>query len=135
MGYTISPSDDGQYIVITVVGDLTRAIAEEVVGAGLVLGAKLGIRCYLNDFTRSRNVERVRENVRFTLEDATPTDALDPHACVSVLVDPADHSHDFYVAFAQSRGVDISLFWDRDSAVRHLLEAAARLNPTPPDGS
>jgi hypothetical protein len=126
--YTITPSEDGDYIVITTVGDLTRESAAEISVAAFELGDRLGIRCYLNDVTRCRNVENVTENARFTLKDIPQFEPRDSDAVAAVLVDPADHTHDFYVALARSRGIDMTLFWDRDEAIRHLKAAAARFN-------
>lgn len=128
MEYTITPSDDGDYIVISAVGDMTRESAAEISVAAFKLGEHLGIRCYLNDVTRCRNVESVTENTRFTLKDIPETEPRDPDAVAAVLVDPADRSHDFYVALAKIRGIDITLFRDRDKAIRHLKAGAARLN-------
>jgi hypothetical protein len=126
--YTIAPSDDGDYIVISAVGEMTRESAAEISVAAFTLGERLGIRCYLNDVTRCRNVESVTENTRFTLKDIPKTEPRDSGAVAAVLVDPADRSHDFYVALARSRGIDMTLFWDREKAIRHLKAAAARFN-------
>jgi hypothetical protein len=117
-----------QYITVEVVGDFTREESLEITQAAFALGAKLGIRCYLTDVTRARNVEPVAQNVRFTMGDNPKLEFRDPDAVTALLVDPADHSHDFYVAFAQSQGIRITLFWDRDEAIQLLLEAAPQLH-------
>lgn len=129
MGFDIAPSEDGNYIVVTAIGDTTRAIAADGTRAAYELGRELGIRCVLIDVTKSRNIERITENVRFTREDAPPV--MPPDLCFALLVDPSDHSHDFHTAFAKSQGIDITMFWDRDEAIEHLKEAGARLNDPP----
>lgn len=131
MGSDIAPSEDGKYIVITAIGDTTRATAAEGTRAAYELGRELGIRCFLIDVSKSRNVERVTENVRFTKEDAP--EMMPPDLRYALLVDPADHSHDFHLAFATSQGIDIRMFWDRDEAIAYLLEGADRLNAGPGD--
>jgi hypothetical protein len=125
----LAPSDDGKYIVITAIGDTTRASAAEGTRAAYELGMELGIRCVLIDVTKSRNIERVTENVRFTKDDAPPV--MPPDLCFAALVDPSDHSHDFHVAFAKSQGIDITMFWEREEAIAHLIAAAATLNNPP----
>lgn len=134
MEYTLTPADDGQYIIVKAVGDGDREIANEIGAAAFALGEELGIRCFLNDLRDSRNVDTTLEQVRFTLEDV-PQMKPKSSVYVAVLVDPKDHSHDFYVAFAQSQGVDIGLFWDHDEAIAQLRKAAHRLNSSPPEPS
>lgn len=119
--YHIKPSEDGRYIVIEVIGDFGRSDALRVSESAFALGAELGISLFLNDVTRARNTEPVMEDVRFARDDAPKLELRDPHARTAVLTDPADHSHDFFVAFAQSQGIDISIFWDRDQAIEYLL--------------
>ena len=118
----MAPSDDGQYIIGVGHGDTTREIAAAGTEAMVELGEELGIRCFLIDLVESRNVEPTFENVHFTREDAPPL--MPPELCFAVLVDPDDHSHDFHVAFAQTQGINISLFTDRGEAIEHLLDAA-----------
>jgi hypothetical protein len=126
VSYSLRPSDDGLYIINVAEGDTTRAIAAEGTRALYEMGMELGIRCFLIDLSNSRNVEPLLENARFTREDAPPV--MPPDLCFAVLADPADHSHDFHVAFAQTQGINISLFHDRDEAIEHLKKAADRLN-------
>lgn len=128
MKYTIEPSSDSQYIVVTPIGELRRDVAVEVTTAMYAKGTELGIDCYLLDVTNARNMDRPMVNVQFTIDDLPATPHLDPdRLCVAVLVDPKDHSHDFYVAFATSQGIDTTLFWNREAAIEHLEKAAARL--------
>jgi hypothetical protein len=122
--YKITPSEDALYIVITAIGDTTREVAAEGTRAAFEMGRELGISCFLIDVSASRNVEPVRENVQFTREDAPPI--MPPDFRYAVLVDPADHTHDFHVAFARSQGIDISLFWDRHEAIEYLTRSAGR---------
>lgn len=125
MEYSLTPSADGRYIIITVTGDFTRAEAAKITAEAFAMGDTLGIHCYLNDVTKARNIESTLENVHFAKEDR-PGSPPYPEACTALVLDPRDHSHDFYIAFAQTVGIDITPFWDRDEAIAHLLKVSSR---------
>ena len=55
------------------------------------------------------------------------TATIDRFACFAALVDPYEHTHDFFEAVARGAGFDFTLFRDRDLAVEHLHKAADRL--------
>lgn len=128
MRYDLTLADSGDYLIIKVVGDFNRKDAEAITSAAFQVGSELGISCYLTDVTEARNVERAMENVRFTEENRYPAEEGEAGPCTAVLVDPIDHSHDFYVAYARRSGIDITIFRDRNSAIEHLTKTAARLN-------
>lgn len=130
MKYTVAPSDDGKYVIVEVAGDVTREGAASFVAAAWKKGEELGVHCILIDVTQARNVQSKRENVHFAMQDARTLPPPRVKACSAVLVDPDDHSHDFFVAFAQSQRIDISLFWSRAEAIGHLARAATYVNPT-----
>ncbi len=129
MSYKITPADNGKYITIKMVGDMTRDVANQHVLEAHALGAELGIRCYLVDVTESRNTESVLDNYKFAHADVRSIPGMDRRACVAVLVAPGDHSHDFYETLARNAGIDSTLFRDRDEAVAHLEAAAKRIPP------
>ncbi len=135
MGYAIEVSSDRQYIIIALTGDLTREAGEESRRASADLGRELGINCFLIDATEARNIARPLENVHFA--EGEDSSVYDPSVCFAVVVDPGDRSHDFVVAYAQTQGIDTTLFHSREKAVAHLLAAARRLNvgASDPDGS
>lgn len=128
----MTPSEDGHFIEVVVVGEVTRTDALELTEAQFALGRDLGIQCFLVNATKSPNVSGVYDNVRFTLGDVPAVPPPDLRARTAVLIDPADHSHDFYVAFAQSQGLDIALFWDRENAIEWLQEAPGHDSPHRP---
>lgn len=136
--YALTPSDDGKYIEVVAIGEATRADVVDVTAAQFSLGKKLGISCFLVDATKAPNIGSVSDNVWFTVTDVPAIPAPDPKVYTAVIIDPADHSHDFYAAFAQSRGLHIQLFWDRNEAIAYLEEAAERLDtekPPPPQST
>ena len=125
MAHSISVSDDGLYVIGVPDGDLTRESAVEISRAMYERGMELGISCFLLDAVNARNLDAPLENTRFTRDDVPGIMPLE--TCFVVLADPVDRSHDFHVAFAQTQGVDISLFQDRTEAIEHLQQAAKRL--------
>jgi hypothetical protein len=134
MAHSIDPSEDGDYIVLKEEGDYTREIAMDHSLDAHALGAELGIRCYLVDVTEARNVESTLTNYRIANRDIKDNREIDQGACVAVLVDPDDDSHDFYETLAKNAGIDLTVFRDREAAIEHLQTAAVRLR-RPPDSS
>ena len=128
MPYTIVPAESGDYVITTVTEDMTRDLARKLAVESNAVGAPLGIRCYLFDFTKSRNVESAIGNYRSTTVDIRSQPEVDRRACVAVLVDPDDHSHEFTEALAKTAGLDMTLFRDREEAISHLKARAQRLN-------
>jgi hypothetical protein len=128
MEFTLAPSEDGQYIVTTVRGEVTRETAAQFIAASFDEGSRLGLGCHLVDLTNARNTDSVAEIVRFQFDDVQGIESLHANVCVALLVEPGDRSHDFYVALAKSTGGVINLFWDLDDAVSYLRDAAPRFN-------
>jgi len=128
MQFTIEPGESGLYIVTTVQGKVTRETAVQFITAGFDAGNRLGIGCHLVDLTRARNADQVVGMVHLQRDDVPDLESRYSNVCVALLVDPTDRSHDFYVAFAQSMGTRIDLFWDRRKAIAYLEKAAPRFN-------
>lgn len=120
MSRTIEVSPCGRYIVLTVTGDYTRALAMADNRDAHTLGAKLGIRRYLVDVTAARNTESVLDQYEFAYQDMAAEAVIDRHARVALLVAPDDHSHDFVVVATTNAGMDTRLFTDRAEAERYL---------------
>lgn len=121
MSYTITPSEKNEYITVKVVGNISRLLA---VGYNLeahALGSQLGITRFLLDFTECRNTDTVLRNFKYVNEDMH-NPGINQQACTAMLVSAGDHSHDFIEALFRSTGSDVTLFTDRELAVRHLLQ-------------
>ena len=121
MSYTISPSEDGKYIVLKYWGDISRKLSIERVIETHALGAKLGITRYLVDLTEARNIDSIPELYEYAYKDTKSAPGLNLNARVALLVDPGDHSHDFVETVLRNAGHNVTLFRDRDSAISHLL--------------
>jgi len=120
MEYSITPSENGKYILITITGDITRAAAMKVNIEAHALGKILGIRAYLVDLTNSKNVESVVDDYEFAYDDMRSEPQIDPLALVALLVGPDDHSHDFLATVSVNAGMRVSLFRDREMALSYL---------------
>jgi hypothetical protein len=84
------------------------------------LGRKLGIRRYLVDLRKSRNVESLLDGYQFAYQDMPQQPEIDRSARVAILVSPGDHSHDFIETVSRNSGLDVTLFRDYEQAIAHL---------------
>lgn len=121
MSHTITPSEDKSHIILKVIGDLTTQLAVKQDLEAHALGRQLGIDRFLVDLTEARNVESVFENYNFAYKDMN-TEGINRQAHVVLLVSPQDHSHDFVETVARNAGLDVTLFREREPAMRHLMQ-------------
>jgi hypothetical protein len=119
MPHTLSVSPDGAYIVLKVVGNITRqsALAQNL--EAHALGRELGIDKYLVDATEARNVDSPVDDYEFAQDDMKGP-GLSRTARVAILVDPGDRSHDFVETVTRNAGLDVTIFRDRAAAESHL---------------
>jgi hypothetical protein len=117
---TISP--DGKYIIQKIVGEIDARIANELNHDLVEMGRRHNINRYLTDLTECRNVDSVIDNYNYAYLDLPSNPAIDRSAQVALLVAPEDHSHDFVEITCQNAGFNVTLFRDRDAAIRHLLD-------------
>ena len=122
MSYTISTSEQADYIILKVTGNISRVLAIDYNLEAHALGKQLGISRFLLDFTECRNTDTVLRNYKYVSEDML-NPGINQQACTAMLVSPGDHSHDFIEALFQSHGGNVTLFNDREQAVRHLLQS------------
>lgn len=120
MNYTIKVSDTGDYILITVNGDVDSKTAMEYTTASHKLGNELGIMKFLVDLRNSRNVQMIGENYHFVNQDLSKSPEVDRRAKVACLVSPEDHSHDFIETVLRNSGYNLTLFRDMEEALNHL---------------
>ena len=123
MGYTITLSDDGEYIVLKVTGFISRESAMRQNLEAHALGRRLQIDRYLVDLREARNVESPAEAYDFAYKDMQLAEGIDLNAIVATLVSPDDHSHDFIETVSRNAGLNVTLFTDLDLAKQHLKHA------------
>ena len=121
MTYTISPSENQAYIVLKHWGELNSELAMERVVEAHVLGAKLGIARYLVDLTEARNVDTVTKSYRYAYGDLKMPPEIDKNARVALLVSPKDLSHDFVETVLRNAGHNVTLFRERELAIKPLV--------------
>jgi hypothetical protein len=126
MTYTIQPSENGNYILMKIVGEITRESSLKPNLEAHALGMKLGIHRYLVDATEARNVESPVANYQFAYTDMAQATGIDPDAIAAFVVSPEDHSHDFIETVLRNAGQSATLFRDREQAIRFLLEGVAK---------
>jgi hypothetical protein len=117
---TVSP--DGKYIIQKIVGEIDAEIALDLNRETHALGHRLGINRYLTDVTECRNTDTPLDNYNFAYSDMPDNPGIDRSARVALLVAPEDHSHDFVETTCRNAGLNVTLFRDRDEAIRHLVK-------------
>ena len=118
---TNTVSSDGKYIIQKIVGDLTAGLALQFNHETHTLGRRLGIKRYLVDATECFNTDSMVDNYDFAYKDMPFDPGIARFARVAVLVAPEDNSHNFVETVARNAGIDVTLFRDRDEAIRQLV--------------
>lgn len=126
MSFTLSQSHDGDYIIVTVIGDIDRQQAMKQNIEAHAYGKQLGMNKYLLDLTESRNSSSNTDNYAFSHKDMQTTPGIDRHAIVALLVNPPDHSHNFVETVSKNSGLNVTLFRDREAAIKHLKGFTSR---------
>jgi hypothetical protein len=120
MTYSIRASTDNKYILVKVVGTISRQLAMTYTLEAHQLGKELTISRFLFDFSECRNTDTVLRNYKYVYEDMQ-NPAINQAACTSLLVDSGDHSHDFIETLFKDAGADFTIFHDPELALHHLL--------------
>ena len=124
MAYEIILSEDKKYILLKVWGEMNSVIAMEQNLEVHALCRQLGITRILVDATEARNVDTVTRTYQFAYNEMKTPPEIMLEARVATLVSPDDHSHDFVETVSRNAGMDVTLFRDREAAIKHLLEGA-----------
>ncbi|MBN1379153.1 MAG: hypothetical protein JXA04_07935 [Gammaproteobacteria bacterium] len=122
MSYTISPSEDGEYIVLKVNGEIDRVTALRYNLEAHTLGKKLKISKYLFDVTEARHKGSAVEDYQFAHSDMSGMKEIDKTARIATLAAPDDHSHDFIETVSRNAGFDMKLFTRLDEAIQFLTD-------------
>lgn len=122
MDCKIAPSEDGKYIILKVIGNITRKTMLPQNLEAHALGRQLKIRRYLVDVTEARNTETCLESYDFAYEDMKKIPGIDRSARVAILASPGDHSHDFVETVSRNAGFNVKKFTTPDQAQRFLMD-------------
>jgi hypothetical protein len=121
MKYTLTPSDDGKYIILKIKGEVNRQTIEQPNLEAHALGKKLCIERYLIDVTEAKNTDSILDSYEFAYTDMITTEEIDKNALGAILVSPGDHSHDFIETVLTNAGLRVKLFTDPDLAKSFLI--------------
>ena len=119
MPQTLTPSDDGAFIIQKITGPIDRLSAMRYNLEAHELGRELGINRFLSDVTESTNSEGETEDFRFANQDMKH-EGIDRRARIAFLVAPDDHSHDFIETVTVNAGFNVKLFRNREDAEAFL---------------
>lgn len=122
MSYEINLSEDGKYIITKHWGEITSDLVIQRTLKAHALGKKLGITRHLMDVTEARNIDSILKTYEFAYKDIGDVSGINMRVRVAVLASPEDHSHDFVETVTRNAGQDITLFRDRELAIKHLLK-------------
>lgn len=122
MKYSITVSEDGRYIIAKHWGEITGETVIQRTREAHALGEKLGINRHLMDVTEARHVDSITTTFEFAHHKIGRSQGINMAVRVAVLVSPDDHSHDFVETVTRNAGQNVTLFRDREAAIRHLLE-------------
>lgn len=120
MEYSIKPAEDGDYIILKIVGEFVGKEIMQCIIETHALGMEKDIHRYLVDATQARNVDSVLGTYDFAYVDMRQTAGIDPLARVAGLVSPGDHSHDFVATVSANAGMHLELFTDHEQALKYL---------------
>jgi hypothetical protein len=120
MTHQIYLSEDSQYIILEVEGEITRENAMVFNLEAHKLGKELALNKYLVDLTNARNVESTLNNYQFTYGDMKQEPGINLTAIAALVVAEDDHSHDFFETLAKNSGLNVTLFRDKEKAIEYL---------------
>ncbi len=120
MSCEISISSDRTHVLMTVQGEINRELAYKYNIEAHTIGRKAGINRYLVDLTDAHNTDSVIDKFDFAYTDMRSDPVINPNARVVVLVAVGDHSHDFVETVARNAGMNVTMFTDREQAIKFL---------------
>lgn len=129
MEYHMNLSEDGSYIYLKYKGNIDKKVAFTSTMESHKLAKKHGISCFLVDAVESRNLEKAFDNYEYAYEKFRDAELI-KGACVAILVSPDDHSHNFMETLMRNTGRNVTLFRNREKAVRYLQKATIDKNKT-----
>ena len=123
MSHVLSVSSDKQFLIMTVIGDLTNEIADQQMADLYKLADQVNVRKFLIDLVDCRFVGSTIDQYEYTTNEMPKTGFVDRSDIFAFLVHPEDHSHDFVETVSRNTGYNVTLFRDREKAIAHLLKS------------
>ena len=119
MNYTLGISKNGRYLICRVNSLVTLEVAREFTMALDQLSRDRRVKRFLVDVRGAPNVANPFQNYGFANKDMAGLD-LQRDVRSAILVDPADHSHDFVETVTQNAGYGVRKFTDEGAAIAWL---------------
>jgi hypothetical protein len=120
MDYDLQISQDGSYIIVRFLSDITTEIGEGANKDASDFGAKHGISRYLHDLRQVRCIEKPT-NQYLSAYKTVHGLGIDRASKIAMLTSPDDHSHDFIEVLWQNNNFNVKIFRDENSAIKWLL--------------
>ena len=121
MSYTVTISENGQYIICRVTDSMTVEIAREFGREIDSLSRAKNIKRFLIDVREAPNISNVYQNYGFAYKDMADL-KFQRHIRSAILADAADTTHDFIETVAQNAGYNVRVFHDESAAIAWLNE-------------
>lgn len=121
MNYSVSIEKNRKYVIVYIDGPMTTEIALIVGKEAINRAQDNGIKCFLYDLRKSRNVQNGLKNYEFGYKDIGNIN-LEKSNRIAILTEAEDHSHDFIETVMINNGYTVKIFNDEKDAVSWLLE-------------
>jgi len=121
MSYTITISENRQYIICQVTGSMTVEIAREFARELDSLSRAKNIKRFLTDVREAPNISSVYQNYKYAYKDMIDL-KLQRDIRSAILADTADTTHDFLETVVQNAGYNVRVFHDESAAIAWLNE-------------
>ncbi|MCZ4306138.1 hypothetical protein O4G98_15495 [Zoogloeaceae bacterium G21618-S1] len=120
MGFTLSLSDCGRFVLCRMTEPVTLDVIRQATRQACALGDSCHTQRFLFDARGTRNVESIFRNYQFAHEEL-PSMGIDRAASFAVLIDQDDRSQDFLETTVRNAGFDMRLFTTLDKATHWLM--------------
>lgn len=121
MEYTLRISEDGLYVIITTTGSLTNESSLEQTTVVKEFARKYKLNKLFYDMVDCRYTGSIIGHYTYANDLMTASEHISRADRVVILVDQDDHSHDFLETVSKNNGFDVTIFRNREDAIRHLL--------------
>ena len=121
MSYTITISENGQYIICLVTGPITVEIVREFAREIDSLSRAKNIKRLLTDVREAPNISSIYQNYEYAYQDMKNL-KLQRDIRSAILAKPADTTHDFVETVVRNAGYNVRIFHDKSAAIAWLNE-------------
>ena len=121
MGFKITISENGEYIIGKIYDPLNKETAQKLTEEYVKIIKSTGIKKILNDVRDTPNAMGIFNNYEFAYTD-TKVLNLPKDIRAAIVTDPNDNTHDFQETVAINAGYSVKIFKEIGAAVTWLLE-------------